>query len=260
MAFLLATALASVVVVQDGEVLDVGLAAGGTLVQLPQFVEVVAPTPLEVTPTGAPERGVKHLQVRSRGPLTTPETVTFVLADGRAVALRFVPGKASDGFVDVRFPSPPPARDLRSAWLAPEREVLAAMLRDDTSTGRTVNEEVEYAEYPELTFRLLRVHQGTEGVVGYTFELVNQLEVPLTLHPEVLSVGWPNRAALVQTDHDELVPCSKAPAWAPGRPSCRTALRLVVRDEGRGALGGRPPAVRGDQPFVLVQPPKKEKR
>ncbi len=118
-----------------------------------------------------------------------------------------------------------------------------------------VDEEVLYEEYPELSFRLRRVYEGQAGRVGYMFEVRNLTETSLELRPEVLVVGWPNRAVLTQVDHDVLVPCTaETEAWEPGRVSCRTALRFVLRSEGQGLGVRRAPQLQTVDPFVLVLP------
>lgn len=254
-------AWAASLVVADGELEAVPLDPEvGVVVQLPTYVRVVTPADdLEVAPVETGEAGVRHLQVRPRSSTFEGEQITFVLGDGRSVALAFEPSAGADRFLSVKLrEEPTEAAQRRAGWHAPERALLAAMFRDDPVRRTVHDEELVFDAYPELQWRLIRTHQGDEGLVGYTFELRNLADSRVELHPEVLSVGWPNRAVFTQVDHEVLVPCAMREVWDPDGVSCRTALRLVVRGAEAG-LGSNTPPVRSDAPFVVV-PNDKERR
>ena len=252
---------AASLVVADGEPEKVPLDPEvGVVVQLPSYVRVVTPADeLEVTPVETGEEGVRHLQVRPTSSFAE-EQVTFVLGDGRSVALTFQPSEGADRFLSVKLrEEPTAAARTRAGWNAMERALLAAMFRDDPVRRSVVDEVLVFDEYPELQFRLVRLHQGDEGLVGYTFELRNLADSRVELHPEVLSVGWPNRAVFTQVDHEVLVPCAVRDVWDPDGVSCRTALRLVVRGVG-GGMGATAPQVRSEAPFVVVSTDKERRR
>ncbi len=215
----------------------------GLTVQLPEPIVLVTPTEtLEIERIG--EAGaVRHLQIHVL-PNAVTEMVTFVTSAGTAIPVTFVPAQTLDSFADLRLP--PTETSFRSGgFLSPEREMMHAMLRESRA-GRTIMvEQHEFAQYPELEWTLRRKYRGN-GITGYVFVVENITKRTLRLDESVLSVGFPNRAALIQLDRNELLPCDESDVWKQEQ-TCRTALRLVVRDEGTNA----PIEVGSELPFVV---------
>ena len=79
------------------------------------------------------------------------------------------------------------------------------MIRDETHRRELVDQEFSYDEYPELIWTLRRRFRD-QGLTGYVFVLENTTKRALTMEAGALAVDWPNRAALVQLDHDYLGP------------------------------------------------------
>ena len=270
MSFVMALALtaqAALFEVEDGGLVGVPLnTTTGTVVHLPGIVRVVTPSKtLEIAPLGAggapassgkkpvPYSAVEFLSVKVREGYT-PETemVTFAMVDGRSITVMFSPGGAVDNFADLRFPAPVRSESARpSGFLPEERELMALMLRDDLERREVVDETVVYDQYPELSWQLRRRFRF-DGLTGYVFVLENLTNKPLRLDPSVLSVDRPTRLALVQVDHDGLLPCDKT-AQDPRGGGCRTILRMVVHETGAvgmGASTGAGPVVGSKLPFV----------
>lgn len=254
--WLIASAFASVLTVDDGQVSTVPIdEKGGVMVELPDWVHVVTPSEhLNIDPVKRGEgQGVKHLQVALKDGSTSDE-VSFSLADGRVVSLRFVSAKVADRYLSVRFDEPEVVAD--QGFLSDERALLVAMFADDPARRTVLDEVVMFDQYPELVFRLLRRHTAP-GLTGYTFEVANTTNAALELHPEVLSVGYPNRASLVQVDHAQLVSCEdeEGPRFGPEEVlTCSTLLRVVVvESQGGGLSVSSSAALRSKAPFAVVK-------
>lgn len=93
---------------------------------------------------------------------------------------------------------------------------------------------------------LVRRWEG-QGFFGYVFKIVNKSREAVTLNPQALNFESPNRAVLLQADHETLEPCSVNASADPTSNSCVTALRLVVRGE-RFAV----PSSGADLPFRIA--------
>ena len=247
-AWVLPAAWAGLHVIEEGQTVTVPLnTASGTVVSLPEPVRLVPPTsnvvvePLQAQATGdRPSRKgdapppVMHFRVTvAMAGAPRPEMVTFVLASGLSVPVQFVPaGEAADSFAELQRPRRRVA--AMGDFLGAERALLRSMLLDEAYRREVVDESWIYENVPELRWHLVRRHRG-DGLVGYTFHVENLSRAPLRLNPTVLSVGRPNRAVLVQVDHERLADCrsveqaERTEAEPPG--TCRTVLRLVVRGE-----------------------------
>ena len=249
---------AAVYQVEDGGLVEVPLDVDrASVVVTPDWIETVTPSPLfEVVPLGVTDKApsTKRLEIRWKpGVEATAEAVTLFLHDGRSVAVRFMPAtEVVDNLVSVRFERPQNARRRSVDPRADERSLMKRMIVDEASAGRrVVNEELEYLQYSELRFTLRRTYRS-RGLSGYVFVVQNRTRKPLLLDPTVLAVGRPNRLALVHVDHEVLAPCHEDPSDDPHGTGCRTAMRLLVREEALGRQPAMDGAVGARLPFVQV--------
>lgn len=259
--FLANTALAGTVIAYDGQdvVVPVDPAAGVTLM-LPGAVKIatpprfhaiqaiVSPAPQQESGQAAPApMDVRAFSVRATR--AASERVTFVLADDRNVTVRFVPTPGADNFYEVRWQKAQSAKNKDSGYLANERAMMLALLRDDLGMGRQiVKNEIKIDRYPQLQIFLVRTYQ-TDGLSGYVFTVTNTSKEKLQLNPTVVAIGSPNRAVLTQMDHEILKPCSEDNSPNPRGMGCMTALRMVVK--GTGALPSLSQDARAALPFMV---------
>lgn len=232
-------ALAGVHVLEEGATVTVPLNTEvGTVLQLPSPVKLVTPTAHvlieRVDDGGPPAKGsapapvlpVQHLRARvPEGTEPMAELVTIVLADGQAIPVRFVPTPGAEPFADLQRPRAPVETEQSGGFLAAERELMAAMFRDDPYRREVLDEAIVYAQYPSLSWQLRRRFRG-DGLTGYVFVVANQTQETLRLDPSVLAVDQPNRAVLVQVEDEALGPCKSS------NTPCQTVLRMVVREAG----------------------------
>ena len=279
LAILLQLGTTAQLTVNDGEEVTIPIAPAGTTVQLPDFVRVVTPAPdYSIKPLSPPRpvpanRGgasaaaaeptdVRIFLVRAARLGAGEQPVTFVLADGRSVTARFVPGSARDeSFYDLRWMrrSGGTARTRGGEqFLAAERALLLAMMRDEQVLGRKiVKQPIELRAYPELQITLVRAYESPDGVTGGVYLFTNRSDRTVVVNPTVLAVGTPNRALLTQMDHEELRACRDDDRPDPRGTGCTSVVRIVSRTEQTGVLAE---AARGaSMPYVLT-PKDKDKR
>lgn len=265
--------------VSDGEEVTIPVAPSGVTVQLPDVVRVVTPAadytvrPLAAPrpPARAPGAGpaapspenldVRVFLVRPR-PNAGEQGVTFLLADGRSVTARFIPGSArDDSFVDLRWLRRSAAAAARGRggdpFLGPERALLLAMLRNESAHNRKlVHVKVELPAYPELEVTLLRTYESGDGLVGGVYSFVNRSRRTVVVNPTVLAIGTPNRAVLTQMDHEELRSCNEDDSPDPRGTGCMSVVRIVSRSDRElvtpGAVAGERA---GTMPYVLANKP-----
>lgn len=230
----------------------------GVVVEFPDWVRVVSPSEsFDISPVEAAEDGVKHLRVVPKGEPES-EVLSVSLANGSVVELELVHVEGARRYAQIEGAGQTvSARVGETDALEADRELLVAMFADAVERRMVLHEDLEFEEYPELAFELVRQHTGDEGRVGYTFRLTNRSTEALRLHPEVLSVGWPNRATLTQVDEEVLMPCGVDLLPERGEV-CSTFLRLVVRPAGV-VLGGAASS-KARVPFVVLPPDKSKKK
>lgn len=225
---------ASVIAVQNQDTQVVVNLDLGSILQLPAPVRTVTPSQyfqiqdIGAAPSDSPalaEKGdVRTFLVR---PIAgaQPESVTFVLASGRALALRLIPSVVGEKFYDIQLDAA--ARHTRDGkFLGSEMGMMRAMLVDEGGGfAREIMDEKIDTEFPDLEFRLARIY-ATGGLTGYVFRVSNRTMRPLELNLSSLAFSRPNRAVVVQADRVHLEAC---PLIASATPACQTAIRLVVR-------------------------------
>lgn len=224
----------------------------GTVVQLPEAVQLVPQTayvivePLRAQGPAPAAKGknqpkpkpVQHLRVRLPvGQAGKPETVTFVLASGKSIPVRFVPtSPTADAFASIQWERPA-SKNFGHTFLAEERALMERMFADDPFRRELVDERWRYDAYPQLEWHLIRRHRGMDGLVGYTIVLTLLDNKEWRFDPTVLAIGRPNRVVLSQIDAEHLAPeRAIKKAERKGYPSpgvTTTVLRLVVREAGQ---------------------------
>jgi len=224
-------ARASVVVAVQNQETPVAVNAElGSILQLPSPVRTITPSQhfsIQDVGSAMSEGGKADVRTFHIKPVAraTSEAVTFVLASGRALALRFIPTPNGDKFYDVQLDSS--ARRGRDAkFLSSEMAMMRAMLLDDAAgfARESLDEKVQ-TDFPELEFSVLRVYAASD-LTGYVFRVLNKGSAALDLNMSALAFSRPNRAALSQADKQHLEPC---PLIGSAVPACQTAIRLVVR-------------------------------
>jgi hypothetical protein len=273
MAVALNLALGAQITVRDGDEIPVVVPPVGLTVALPEVVRVVTPVqayqvrplapPRPVPAAGAganmnaasaPDRtDVRVFLVRAVNRSVGEEAVTFLLADNKSLTLRLRTGAAQeDAFVDLRWARRVSARGQTYPFLASERALMLAMLRDERQLGRKVQSKVlELKDYPELEVTLMRTFEAGDGLLGVVYAMRNRTSSTLLLNQTVLTIGRPNRVVMVQIDHNQLRSCREDSSAEPRGTGCTTLVRVVARaDDGLPTL----PTLdrRNAVPFVQV--------
>jgi hypothetical protein len=243
-------ATANTIVVSDGDEVVVPVPVSGLTLRLPDAVRVVTPsTTVEVRPIlapraaptqgapsaqqPAPAQDVRVFQVRPLRP-GAEQSVTFLLADDRALSVRIVPAAPGneDTFVDLRWAKKALGQGRTAAgdpFLSAERALLMAMLRDEHAFGwQALRKRIDLPEYPQLEFNLVRTYE-TDNLVGAIYTVTNRSAATVYLNQTVLALGRPNQAVLVQMDHSELRSCAEDNSAEPRGTGCLTAVRIVAR-------------------------------
>ena len=193
----------------------------GTIVELPGAVKTVTPSRWFQIKEIGERTDVRTFQIKPVA-RAQPESVTFVMSSGKALAFKLTPASGADKFISVES-VPKKSRDGR--FLNPELLLMKAMLRGESQGYRkepgrgSVDSPLE-----SLKFELLSVYGG-ENLTGYVFSVKNKGPEPFNLHLSTLGFGNPNRAVLSQADSYGLKSC---PLLQQDK-DCTTLLRMVVR-------------------------------
>lgn len=213
----------------------------GTLVEFSMPIQVVSDSAhfkiekvaTEVSKKGQPVN-VRIVKIRPRSRSRKVETVPFLLTGKRSITLRLVSDSGAPKHQRIRFPSNRSKIISSGSFLSSEVSLMRQMLKDSSGNGfqRSVLEEnLSIEGYDnKLDLILVRRFDG-QGLFGYTFKVINTTEKEIEINPHALNFGSPNRAALLQMDHEKLAPCKANNSAAPGSGSCVAALRLVVRGD-----------------------------
>lgn len=215
----------------------------GTLIEFPYPVQVVSDSAsfaieqvaTQVTKDGSPVN-VTLLKVKpkTRTPGQTIERVPVVMTGRRTVTLRFVSSDGAPRHHRLMYPQNNEISRSFGSFLETETALMQAMLVDDSRNGfsrAVLNQDLSIEGYDnKLNMTLVRRFEGS-GLFGYTFQIQNKTASAITLSPTTLNFGTPNRAVLLQVDHERLEPCAKNASPVPGANGCMTALRLVVRSD-----------------------------
>ncbi len=236
---------AVVVAVQNQETVVPVNAELGSILQLPSPVKTVTPSQyFSIQNVGGGESS-GQMDVRTFHIKPVPgamsEGVTFVLANGKALALRLMPTPSGEKFYDLQLdPLSRKGRDTK--FLSAEMTMMRAMLTDELGGfAREVVDLKVATEFPDLEFKLARIY-GASDLTGYVFKVRNTGSEALDLNLSSLVFGRPNRAVLAQADRARLEPC---PALGTDPDGCQAAVRMVVRGAktAQPALGALPNAV-----------------
>ncbi len=197
----------------------------GSILELPNPVKTVTPSKyFVITSLGMQGQGdARTFQIKpTKG--ARPESVTFVLAGGKSLALKLTPAVGADKFYQVSIESKRAVNAQK--FLSQELALMKAMLLDD-STGyvrEVVDTKVTSIKFDDLDFRLTRTFSA-ENLTGYVIRARNKGKVQLKIHPSGLAIGKPNRAIIAQADKDSIEPCP----FLRTKPECTVTLRLIVR-------------------------------
>jgi hypothetical protein len=189
-----------------------------------------------VTPAGQ-KADVRSFVVRP-AVNTANESVTFVLANGKPIVLRFVASAAADKFVDVQVNAP--SKAAKGGFLSKELALMRSMLLDEAgSYSREVRRTQVESAIPRTQAQLVRVYRA-DALTGYVFTIENHGKKDLVLEPSVLALGSGVVPVLSHLSKSKISPCPIMNSDA----SCTATVRFVVR----GSADAAPTL--GVQPFV----------
>jgi hypothetical protein len=238
--FLGSTAFADDIYVHEGGISSVTVNGTlGTLVEFPYPINVVSDSTsfsIERVETEVNSSGqavnIRIVKVKPNRPGAI-ETIPFIMAGRKSVSIRFVTAPDAPKHQRLKYPERQGVA-TGGKFLGTEMTLMKQMLKDESGEGfqKTVlNRRLSIEGFDrKLKMSLVRRWEG-QGLFGYTFKIVNRTSEAVTLNPQALNFESPNRAILLQTDHERLEPCSANASMAPSANGCVTALRLVVRSE-----------------------------
>jgi len=227
-------ALAGTIIIPSHDTLQIPIEkTTGSLVQLPSAVKTITASQhfdiADVASDMDAGSGAKvdvRLFVVKALPGAKAERVTFVLGNGKSVAVRFIPADDAEKHYDLVLPGETKKRkDPR--FLRTEIDLMKAMIRDEAGDAarQVTDESVKLQGIDDVRVKLTRVF-AAQGLVGYAFELRNKSSSPLSVNVPALSLGSPNRAVLLHVDNPVLDGCGFV-----SKPACRTRLLIVARGE-----------------------------
>ena len=220
---------ATVVAIQNQEVVVPVNAELGSVLQFGGAVKTVTPARSfavsdlgqEVTP-GGQKSDVRTFQVKPSA-IGASEAVTFVLAGGRSVNLRFVATPNAEKFYDVALETK--RTKIGTKFLASELEMMRAMVADDVGGfAREVLDTKVSADVKSLDVKLTRVYSSTD-FTGYVFSVSNDAREAMSLSLAQFAIGKPNRAVLAYASKERIEAC---PLFST-KSSCTASLHFVVR-------------------------------
>lgn len=240
-------AFATVNYIQDGSpiLIQVDPSSGAT-VELPYPVKMIPVMPkyFEINPQKYTQANNSN-QVKNQADDVTVFTIApgprkqdsaiFLLSNGKSIKIKLIPSttNVADSFYQLKFleNSNNSYSSNSKFFLSDEKNLMVAMLKDDSKYGRKiVSEKIEIRNYPELDFKLLRIYDASK-VQGYVIKVKNKSNKVLQLNPTVLKIGNHNSIVMIQNDHDTIDSCAKNSDPNPTGTGCFTILRLVVRNQ-----------------------------
>jgi hypothetical protein len=154
---------------------------------------------------------------------TANESVTFVLAIGKPVVLRFVASSAADKFVDVQVNAP--SKAAKGGFLSKEIALMRSMLLDEAGNySREVRRTQVESAIPRTQAQLVRVYRA-DALTGYVFNIENHGKKDLVLEPSMLAIGSGVVPVLSHLSKSKISPCPIMNTDA----SCTATVRFVVR-------------------------------
>lgn len=250
LALTVSTAYAGTIVVLQNQDATVSINEElGSIIQLPSAVSTVTASKyFHITDVGSnfdPASGskvdVRSFQIKPSAN-SGSENVTFVLANGKSIAFKFIPAKDGDKFYDVRFDQ---LKKISKTFLAQEMHMLKSMIVNDGDgyIRDVANENIE-TEVNDLRFKLIRMY-GSDHLTGYVFEVTNEGEQKHKINLSEISFGFPNQAIMAHVDREELDVCPLLNT----KPDCMTRLHVVTRGTARNPnliLPSQPPFIKSD--------------
>ena len=222
---------ATLVAVENQETVVAVNSDVGTIIDLPSAVKTVTPAKFFLLQDIAGQAGAKAdvrtflIKPTAHG---ATEVVTFVLANGQALALKLVPVQSGEKYYSLVFE--PKRRGQTHKFLAAEMAMMRAMLLDEgggfarEAFGPHDKSGRVDVEFDGLEFRLLRLYAAADQT-GYVFLVTNRGPESKKLNLSSLAFARPNRALLAQVDKTELAVC---PTLSTAE-ECQTALRMVIK-------------------------------
>lgn len=223
----------------------------GSILELPGAVKTVTPSKFftitdlggDAVANGAGRTDVRTFQVKPvKG--ARPESVTFVLAGGKSLALKLTPATGAEKFYEVHLEGK--RASIAQKFLGSEIALMRAMLVDENGgyVREVVDQKVSASKFDGMDFTLARIYSA-ENLTGYVFRVRNKGKAATLVNPSALGLGKPNRAILAQADKERIEPCP----FLRTKPECIVAIRLVVRGQKllEPTLGALP---NGTPPFV----------
>lgn len=232
------TAWAGTYTVTEGQDVAVAIDPKGAIIVLPTYVKNVL-EPVSFTlqdlskPTADGKTVVKSFQITAKNANPQPERITFILANDKPVNVLVTPMVKGESYVELKFPPASIRKNevADSPYLRNEMALMLTMLRDDNASNRRVlNEKLTIPEYPQLSFRLVRDFRA-DGLTGFVFLVENTTKEAIRVNHTILQFGRPNRAVMIQMDHEIMEPCSANNSADPRGTGCVSAMRLVLRGQ-----------------------------
>ncbi len=233
-------ALSGEVTSYSGETITIAInSLTGSLIEFPKPLSVASSSEsfvLNRIATESDEKGgAVNVRILNVVPLRVNalEVVPFVLADRSSISIRFIAQAGADRHTKILLPERRSGRIMAGSFIEDESALMGRMLLDASGGGFTktvIDQKLEISGYDDISLTLARRFTG-KGLIGYTFKLVNTSDKRMILNPAALNFDSPNRAILLQIDHETLEPCHINASTSPISNSCITALRLVVRGD-----------------------------
>lgn len=202
----------------------------GAVVQFALPVKTVTPSKLfsisdfsaGVSPTGQ-KQDVRSFLVKP-ALSTANDAVTFVLAGGKTVVLRFIATSGGEKFFEVKVAEF--AKGKKPKFLSHELNLMRAMLKDESGDfAREVRNVGIDSAIPRTQVRLLRVYRG-EGITGFVLKLENQGKTDLLIEPSMLSFGSGSAPLLLShISKNKISPCPIMNTDS----ACTATVRVVLR-------------------------------
>jgi len=250
-------ATAEDITLYKGEVITLAINEIDTIVDLPRPIRLIPETKsyfIEGIPDRMDKDGnpldFKSLRVRRRGKSPGPEKVPLLLAHGINLNVRLVSTISADRHYRLRLPKQQTSQIHDASFLEQELQLMKLMLRDEQGNGfqcQRFKKELKIEGYDGLNLQLVRRYKGNQ-LLGYVFKLVNTSDDEITIHPQALNFGSPNKAVALQYDHAKLQPCHINNSANPKGTGCLTAIRLVVRGD-----NWESPASKSSMPWQLAR-------
>ena len=220
----------NLVSIQNQEVLAPVNEELGTIFHLPGPVTTVTPSKyFHIVDVGAGidangvKTDVRNFQIKPiKG--AQSESITFVLTDGKSIALKLLPSFEADKYYEVHFEN---MRKLSHGIFSHEVDLLKNMISDESGHySRAVVEKPVESKISDFDFKLVRVF-ASDDYTGYVYSIKNKSSEPKKIELSKFSFGYPNAAIISHVDKEIL---SKCPFFG-SNIDCETKLEVVVKGQ-----------------------------